>query len=163
MTKPIEMKDKFWSALDDSPYVMLGLAGVDETHMRPMAAQFDDDLPNALYFFTTRDNALAMTLSQSHRGMVSFASKGHDLWASIHGTLTVEPDPAIVEKFWSPMVSAWYDEGKEDPNLIVLKFDMGRAEIWTSTTGDVLTYIATALLKGNASEAAEENVAQVRF
>ncbi|MEM6849346.1 MAG: pyridoxamine 5'-phosphate oxidase family protein [Pseudomonadota bacterium] len=163
MTKPIEMKEKFWSSLDDSPFVMLGLSGVDETHMRPMAAKFDDDFPNTLHFFTSRDNHLVASLAQSHRGNVSFASKGHDLFASVHGTLSIELDKVIVDKFWSPMISAWYDEGKDDPSLVVLKFAMDRAEIWRSTTGDKLTYMVTALLKGDASDAAAENVAQVRF
>ncbi len=163
MKDPQELKQKFWSSLDDSPFVMLGLSGVDETHMCPMAAHFDDDFPNTLYFFTNCDNHLVAALADGHRGNVSFASKGHHVFASIHGALSIERDRVIVDKFWSPMIAAWYDGGKDDPSLTVLKFEMERAEIWRSTTGDWLSYMVTALMKGNPTEAAAENVAQVRF
>lgn len=32
-------------------------------------------------------------------------------------------------------VAAWYDGGKDDPNLVLLRFDLGDAEIWTADVG----------------------------
>ena len=163
MTTGQEMKEKFWDALDDSPFVMLGLAGVDEAHTQPMTAQFDDDIPNRIFFYTNTQNRLVQALTASHRAVFAYSAKGHDLFASVHGSLALDNDPALIEKFWSPVVSAWYKEGKSDPNLAFLRFDLGEAQIWKAGTGDFLHYMAAALIKGSADEAARDDVARVHF
>lgn len=158
-----ELKERFWDALEDSPFVMLGLAGVDESHTQPMTAQFDEDLANRIYFFTKKDNRLVRGLTASHAAVVNFAARGHDLFACIHGRLTVEDDRAIVDRFWSPVVAAWYEKGKDDPMLAVLRFDCANAEIWKSGAGDFLHYMTESLFRGTAEKAAEGDVAKVRF
>jgi len=163
MTSGHDLKEKFWDALDDSPFVMLGLAGVDEAHTQPMTAQFDDDIPNEIFFFTGKDNRLVRALTASHRAVFAFSAKGHDLFASVHGTLREDTDPALIDKFWSPVVSAWFKDGKEDRNLALLRFELGAGEIWQAGTGEFLHYMASALVRGSAQEAAREDVAKVHF
>lgn len=158
-----ELKEKFWDELEDSPFVMIGLSGVDNTHSQPMTAQFDDDLPNEIYFYCKRDNRLVSALSSSQAAVVNFAAKDHSLFACVHGMLSVDNDPAKIDKFWSQVVGAWFDGGKDDPELTLLKFDAGNAEIWKSEQSDFLHYMATAIMKGDASEASEDDVKTVRF
>lgn len=158
-----ELKAKFWDELDDSPFVMLGLVGARESHAQPMTAQFDDSLPNKIYFYTNRQNSLIKALTQTHAAVLNYAAKGHDLFACIHGELSVDNDPAIVERFWSPIVSAWYDEGQTDPDLAMLRFDAGAAEIWKAGTGSFLRYMAAGLFGGNADDEAQENVVKTYF
>lgn len=163
MTTGHELKEKFWDALDDSPFVMLGLAGVDEAHTQPMTAQFDDDIPNRLFFYTSRDNRLVRAMTASHRAVLAFSSKGHDLFASVHGTLTRNDDRALIERFWSPVVSAWFKDGKDDPDLVLLELDLGAGEIWKAGTGEFLHYMASALVRGSAQEAARDDAGKVAF
>ena len=163
MTTGHDMKEKFWDALEDSPFVMLGLSGVDEAHTQPMTAQFDDDIPNKIFFYTNIQNRLVKALSTSHNGFFAFSAKGHDLFASISGTLSLDPDRTLIDKFWSPVVSAWYENGKDDPNLAFLRFDLGAGEIWKAGTGDFLHYMASALIRGSADKAARDDVVKVYF
>jgi len=158
-----EMKEMFWDALEDSPVVMLGLAGVDDAHTQPMTAQFDEDLPNRIYFYTKKDNRLVKGMSATHAAVLNFAAKGHDLFACIHGTLTVDNDPQVIDKFWMPTVAAWYEKGKEDPNLAMLRFDCGNAEIWTASAGDYLHWMTASIFRGSADAAAQDDVAKVQF
>jgi general stress protein 26 len=62
--------------------------------------------------------------------MAQFTSKGHDLFACIAGTLVEETDPAVIDRYWSKEVEAWYPGGRNDPCLLMLRFDLGTAEIW---------------------------------
>lgn len=158
-----EMKDKFWDALEDSPFVMLGLAGVDETHTQPMTAQFDDDLPNRIYFYTNKQNRLVQALTASHAGVISFQAKNHDLFACIHGTMVIDNDQEVIKKFWSPVVSAWFDGGQADPNLTLLRFDCGEAQIWKAGTSEFLHYMTSALLGRRADQAAQGDVVKTHF
>ncbi|UOM33426.1 pyridoxamine 5'-phosphate oxidase family protein [Acuticoccus sp. I52.16.1] len=163
MSDAQDLKDKFWDTLDDSPFVMLGLAGVDEAHTQPMTAQFDDDLPDRVYFYTNRQNRLVKALTATHAGVLNFSAKGHDLFACIHGTLAIDNDRAVIEKFWSPVVSAWFEKGKDDPDLTLLRFDLGKAQIWKAGTGEFLHYMTAALLGRNADEAAKGDVVETTF
>lgn len=124
-----DIKRKFWNALADSPYVMVGQTGEREHHI-PMNAQLDRDAHGVFWFFTATDNRLA----GGGPAMAQFASKGHDLFACISGTLRREPDRAIVDKLWNDDVAAWHPDGKDDPKLLLLRFDLEDAEIWTVDT-----------------------------
>ncbi|MGO1000496.1 pyridoxamine 5'-phosphate oxidase family protein [Lysobacter sp. CA196] len=124
-----ELVAKFWKALKSDRTVMLGLDGVDDSHTRPMSAQFEDDR-SPLWFFTSTDNALAQQLTSNHRAIAAFAAKGHDLFASISGSLSVDRDRAVIERLWNPFVAAWFEGGKDDPKLTLLRLDAKRAEIW---------------------------------
>jgi len=62
--------------------------------------------------------------------MVHFASKGHDVFACIRGMLTVESRKEIIDKYWSNPVEAWFEKGKEDPSLLMLRFELEDAEVW---------------------------------
>ncbi|WP_408951075.1 pyridoxamine 5'-phosphate oxidase family protein [Lysobacter sp. Hz 25] len=124
-----ELAAKFWKALKSDRTLMLGLDGVDDSHTRPMTAQFEDDR-SPLWFFTSTDNALAQQLTASHRAIAAFSSKGHDLFASITGSLSVDRDRTVIERLWNPFVAAWFEGGQDDPKLTLLRLDAERAEIW---------------------------------
>mgnify|MGYP006140606399 CR=1 FL=1 len=36
----------------------------------------------------------------------------------------------MIDRLWNPFVAAWYQEGKDDPKLALLRLDAERAEIW---------------------------------
>ena len=124
---PDQIADDFLARLKTSPFVMIGLEN-DGQHSEPLTAQLDDDQPNVLYFFTARDNRIA----SGGKAMAQFQSKGHDFFACLAGTVTVDNDRAQIDKLWSKQVEAWFPGGKEDPNLTLLRFDIESAELWES-------------------------------
>ncbi|WP_184408203.1 pyridoxamine 5'-phosphate oxidase family protein [Xanthomonas sp. 3075] len=130
MADPKELQDKFWKALKSDRTVMLGLDGVEDGHARPMTAQIEGDSGGPIWFFTSKDNALIAMLGQGRRVIGAFSSKGHDLFASISGSLREDTDPAVVERLWNPHVAAWYEGGKDDPKLALLRLDTDHAQIW---------------------------------
>ncbi len=36
----------------------------------------------------------------------------------------------MLERLWNPYIAAWFEGGKDDPKLALLRFDAERAEIW---------------------------------
>lgn len=125
-----ELQDKFWKALKSDMTMMLGLVGVEESHTLPMTAQLENDSKGPIWFFTSKDNSLAQNLKRNGRAIATFVSKGHDLFATVHGQLSTDTDPEMVERLWNPFIAAWYEGGKDDPNLVLLRFDAEKAEIW---------------------------------
>ena len=129
MTAPDKLEEKFWLALKDDMTVMLGLSGVEDGHARPMTARFEGR-SGPIWFFSAKDTAIVENATHGHRSMFTFASKGHDLFATVHGTLSVDNDRAVIDRLWNRFVAAWYEEGKDDPKLALLRFEPERAEIW---------------------------------
>ena len=131
MHTPQELEEKFWKALKSDMTVMLGVDGLDDGHMRPMTAQLDDDAAaGPLWFFTSSDNNLVHDLPSPNRASCSFASKDHELFACVHGSLVIDTDRARIDQLWSPFVAAWFEGGKDDPKLRLLRLDAEHGEIW---------------------------------
>ncbi len=127
---PAELKEKFWKELAHSPFVMLQL-DADPESAAPMTAQLDRDANHAIWFFTSRDNRFAAQGDAT----ATYAAKGHDLFARFTGALTEETDRALLDKHWSRMVESWFPGGKNDPNLLFLRMDLGEAAIWSGEVG----------------------------
>lgn len=131
MANESELKSKLWKALKSDMTVMLGLVGVEEEHAQPMTAQLDEDEEGGpIWFFTARDVHLVRAMGSGHRAVASFASKGHDLFACLHGELVPDDDRATVDRLWNRFVAAWYPGGKDDPKLQLIRFDPERAQVW---------------------------------
>ncbi len=129
------LEEKFWDELDDSPFVMLGLQGVDDDFTRPMTAQVDR---GTIYFFAARSEDLVKGLQKSDQAVATFASKGHKLFASIHGRLKLSNDREVIERLWNPIIASWYKDGKDDPDLALVRLDAASADIWEADTGSTL-------------------------
>ncbi|WP_336959996.1 pyridoxamine 5'-phosphate oxidase family protein [Sphingobium aquiterrae] len=125
MTSETEIRQRFWRELSESPFLMVGLEG-DPHHSLPMTGQLDPHANHCFWFYTTRDNRLV----PGGAAMAQYSAKGHGLFACIDGTLSEESDPVVIDRYWTKDVAAWYQGGRTDPNLLMLRFDLGRAEIW---------------------------------
>jgi general stress protein 26 len=163
-----ELKELFWKELASSPFVMIGLEGVEDSRTRPWTAQIDaaDDADKkdggTIYFFGAKSEAIVEGLSQSNRVVCTYVAKGHDLFAHIHGTLETVNDRALVDRLWNPFVASWYKDGKEDPDLQLLRFDTEKAEIWKSEHGATLVAAALRVLgRDPGKDHQRENQAEV--
>ena len=124
-----DLEARFWKALKSDMTMMLGLVGAEDAHARPMTAQLKAG-KGPVWFFTAKNNTIVKNLKKSSRGVATFISKKRDLYATVHGKLTLDNSEASVDKLWNPYVAAWFEKGKEDPKLALLRFDLQKAEIW---------------------------------
>ena len=122
------LEEKFWKALKSDRTVMLGVDGVEDGHSRPMTAMVEHER-GPIWFFAGMPNAVVDNLAKNRRAMAAFSSKDHELFASIRGNLSVFHDRAVIDRLWNPFIAAWFD-GKDDPKLVLLRFDAENAEVW---------------------------------
>ena len=158
MPSEAEIEALFCKDLKASPFVMLGLDGARDGHTQPMTAQTEGD-HGPLWFFTSKDNGLVSALGESHRAIATYTGKGHDLWASIHGSLSVTNDRATIDRLWNPHVAAWFEGGKDDPKLTLLRFETERAQIWLD--GSSIVAAITRLFGRDPKQDYQDNVAEV--
>jgi general stress protein 26 len=164
MPNPQEIEAQFWKALKSDMTMMLGLDGVEDGHARPMTAQLDG-ARSPIWFFTSNDHAIAQKVAQSNgsghggRAIATFASKGHDVFATVHGTLRLDDNRATIDRLWNRYVAAWFPGGKDDPKLALLRLDCDTAEIWVDASS--LVAGIKLLLGADPKEEYKDKVAQV--
>lgn len=172
MSTDAEIKTKFWKALKSDRTMFLGMAEGEDGHARPMTAQLEDELFNdgdykgPVWFFTSTDNALYQQIHQAElagsqpRAMAHFASKGHDVWATLHGNLSSTRDRATIDRLWNRFVAAWYD-GQNDPKIALIRLDAEDAEIWIDASSMIAGI--KMLIGIDPKEDYKDKVAQVQL
>ena len=155
-----EFETRFWKALKSDMTMMIGLDGVEDGHARPMTAVLEGDRGGPIWFFTARDNGIVQKLGERSRAIATFTAKGHDLFATVHGQLSIDTNRAVIDRLWNHWIAAWY-KGKDDPRLALLRLDPERAEIWLDASS-----IATGiklLFGADPREDYKDKVAEVRL
>jgi general stress protein 26 len=153
---PSQLRDKFWNAMTQSSFVMLQLDS-DQDSAAPMTAQLDKDANSAIWFFTGRDGRFA----QMGPATATFQSKGHNVFCRFSGVLSEETSRERLDKQWSNFVEAWLPGGKDDPNLLMLRMDLGEASIWAGEMGLINT--AKMMLGMDITENVKGGFAQVNL
>ncbi len=148
-----ELKTKFWRALADLSFLFLQLDGDTGTAV-PMTAQLDKDANSSVWFFSQKNSSFAKLGAVT----ATFEGKDHDIFARFHGNLSVETSKERFDQFWNNFVEAWYDGGKEDPDILFLRMDLGDAEIWNGDIG--LLNTAKMVLGMNVHDEAEKQHAE---
>ena len=128
MPSESEITQEFWKHLKSDRTIMLGVESSGEA--QPMTAQIEGDEGGPIWFFTSTDTDLVQTIGAGQSGVAYFSAKSHDLFAGLQGELSLSRDRAIIDRLWNPFVAAWYEGGKDDPKLQLIRFDPEHAHIW---------------------------------
>jgi general stress protein 26 len=122
---------------------------------RPMTLQeveFDGDL----WFFAERDSNPVKHITLSPQVNVGVGSGGS--WVSLTGRATVVDDLAKKRELWNSAVEAWFPDGPDDDDSVVLlKVEGDSAEYWDTPGGRLATVLsfAKAKLTGERIEGGE--------
>jgi len=121
---------------------------------RPMAVQeteFDGDL----WFVAQRDSDQVHQLRADPTIGVALSSS--DTWVSISGTAEIVEDRAKVRELWNSAVQAWFPNGPDDPDVVLVKVHADGAEYWDSPGSKVMTVLsyAKSRLTGNRPDVGE--------
>lgn len=141
----------------DIRFAML-VSTTDEGHLhaQPMTTQqteFDGDL----WFIAARDSELVHNLGARPQVNVSYADPIKNNYLSIHGTAELVEDSAKLDELWSEAHRIYFEGGKEDPNIQLVKIDSGGAEYWQSG-GKIRTMFALAKTLISGSKLNENEV-----
>jgi general stress protein 26 len=83
------------------------------------------------------------------------------LFATVHGRLSLHNDGAVINRLWNRFVAAWYERGKDDPKLALVRLDAERAEIWLDASS--LVAGIKMLFGADPKQDYKDKVAEVRL
>ncbi len=104
---------------------------------RPMATQ-ESEFDDTLWFFTGEHDPKVDEVQKDHRVNITYSSKDGNVWVSISGMAEVVRDRQKIDDLWKPFLKAWFPNGKDDPELALLKVEAEQAEYWDSSSSAVV-------------------------
>ncbi|MGV3559133.1 pyridoxamine 5'-phosphate oxidase family protein [Larkinella arboricola] len=130
---------------------------------RPMAVmQLDEN--GDLWFLTKENSPKTDQINDNYKVNVAFADVADASYVSVSGTAQELHDRAKIEELWSPMAKPWFPDGKDDPQLAILKVHIDTAEYWDSTSSRMvrLFEMARAALTGDTYKEGENKIVENR-
>ncbi|GAA3638798.1 pyridoxamine 5'-phosphate oxidase family protein [Microlunatus ginsengisoli] len=122
---------------------------------RPLAV-LDRPFDGRLYFFTADPSSKTEQVRENDQ--VNLAMQvGNDGFLSIAGTASVSRDQAIIDELWNRYAEAWFEQGRNDPAVALLRVEADSAEFWNVDDPKpvVLLKYAKAIVKGEQPDIAE--------
>ena len=120
---------------------------------RPMSLQECDEEGN-LWFISSADSNKNFEISDDNRVQLYFMNNGSAEYLSIFGKAFIYKDKTTIEEKWSPFANAWFEEGKEDPKVSIIRVTPDETYYWDTKAGKFVSMVhfITAAITGNKSE-----------
>ncbi|HET7409880.1 MAG TPA: pyridoxamine 5'-phosphate oxidase family protein, partial [Paracoccaceae bacterium] len=132
-----DQRDKFWDMIEDHHACMLVTHGPGGTlHARPMHA-IPDREKREILFYTQVADGKAHEIASSNEVCLTFVSHKKNDYIAVQGTAELTRDRELIEKHWNIMVKAWFPEGKDDPNIAMIRVKVRAGEYWDSSSSDI--------------------------
>ncbi len=120
---------------------------------RPMSIQECDSEGN-LWFISSADSHKNFEIADDNRVQLYFMNNGNAEYLSIFGKAHIYTDHQTIEEKWSPMANAWFEDGKNDPKVSIIRVTPDETYYWDTKAGKFVTmlHFITAAITGNKSE-----------
>ena len=115
----------------------------DYPHAIPMSRQEIDENGDIWFLFSTASDTY-QNLQRNNKLSLLYSDVSNYNFLSIDGTGEISQDKARIEKYWSNIVAAWFEQGKEDPRIRVLKVTPGNAHYWDNKSNKLVTFLKVA-------------------
>lgn len=141
-----EAIDKLKELVDKIDVGMLCTHTNDSKHVHavPMSRQEVDDEGNIWYLFSSESETFKHLQEDSSVCLLYSDPRDYN-FLSIHAETEVSQDRARIDKYWNKMVEGWFEKGKEDPRVRVLKVKPEEAHYWDTKTNKFVTFFKVAL------------------
>lgn len=122
------LKETFWTKMDKTHVVLLGTDGGDPVPMSPMARKED----GAIWFITAADHDTYKASESGASATIYLCDSDAHIYGTLKGRLTAEDDADKLDQLWSPMADAWFENGRADDSVRLMKYTPQNAELWVS-------------------------------
>lgn len=106
---------------------------------RPMTALEVDEEGN-LWFFSGKDSDKNREIEDDKNVQLMFAHPGKSSYMIVNGEAEITVDRQKIEEFWSPLEEIWFKQGKNDPNISLLKVVPKSAYYWDTDGNKMINF-----------------------
>lgn len=129
-----ESIDTLWNMIKGIRVTMMTtLDDNGRLNSRPMAtlshAGFED---GTLWFFTRADSEKVSEIDRHWRVNLAYAEPDKQDYVSLSGIAEVVRDREKIRFLWREIMTTWFPQGPDDPEIALLKVNVDQAEYWDS-------------------------------
>lgn len=107
-------------------------------HVIPMRVQ-EADYEGNLWFFSSKDSTHNAQINDDPRVQLIFANSPDMEFMTVFGTASVTTDKAQIDRLWDAMIGSWFEGGKDDPNVSLIRVQPAIAHYWDTEDGKLVT------------------------
>lgn len=151
-----ESIEKLNELIKDIQFAMLTTNDGGVLRSRPMQTQ-DFEFDGDLWFFTSSNTHKAEEIERDNRVNVAYAAPDDNTYVSVSGTASIIKDREKIDEYWNDALKAWFPEGKDAPDLVLLKVAVEQAEYWDAPSSTIAQTIGflKALATGEKADVGE--------
>lgn len=110
---------------------------------RPMSTQEVDDQGN-FWFLSQRSSHKNHDIENDPEVQLFYSNTGSSEYLSVFGFAEEITDRQKLEEIWNPIAKAWFSEGKDDPDLSVIRVNVSDAYYWDTKNNRMIQLVKIA-------------------
>ena len=154
MSKQEDM-DKVQQIIKDVKFTMMSTVNKKgDLHAWPMTTNETSLGAKEIWFVGNKTSDVVKDIKDNNNVGLTYATQDAKNYVSISGNAELVDDQAKIEELWSVVDNAFFEHGKEDPNVQLIKVVPHGIECWISgsSTINMFKMAAAALQDGKTAE-----------
>ena len=130
---------------------------------RPMSVQQVCDQGN-FWFLSSSESDKNMEITIDDRVQLFFLNVSDYEFLSVYGKATITRDKQKIDELWNDIAKAWFEDGKEDPRVTVIKVTPEEGFYWDTKSGKLVSMIKilSSAVSGKTLEEGVEGTIRVK-
>lgn len=126
-----------WGLIKEARVAMLTSERDGRLYSRPMVAS-QKDFDGSLWFFTRKSSPKVAEVTEHRQVNVAYANASENSYVSLSGIAVIVDDRAAIDEHWNEWIKTWFPDGKDDPDLALLRVDVDTAEYWDAPSSKMV-------------------------
>ena len=111
---------------------------------RPMATQEVDE-DGSIWFMSDKNSDKNFHIRHDDHVQLFYSHTGNYEYLSVFGRAEIINDRKKIEELWTQMAKTWFKEGKDDPNISLIKVIPDDAYYWDTKNNKMVSLIKFAM------------------
>ncbi|SNT71326.1 pyridoxamine 5'-phosphate oxidase family protein [Psychrobacter sp. LV10R520-6] len=150
-----EKIDKIQEVIKDVNFAMMTTINKKgDLHAWPMTTTETSIGAKEIWFIGDKTSDVVKDIQDNPRVGLSYATQDAKNYVSVSGNAELSDDKDKLDELWSPIASAFFEHGKEDENVQLIKVVPHGVECWISgsSTVNMFKMAAAAVQDGKTAE-----------
>lgn len=132
-------------------------ANTEYPHAVPMSRQEVDENGNIWFLFSS-ESETHQHIDKNNKVSLLYSNVSNYNFLSINGVAEISQDQNRIDKYWNKMVAGWFEKGREDPHIRLLKVIPSEAHYWDNKSNKLMTLlkVATSAVTGQKMDIGRE-------
>ena len=136
-----EIRAKIWAHVTDIGICMVVSRDGDWVRARPMRGVARPER-NEIWFVTSKETSIGAEVADDPRCCLTYSDTRSQAYVSLSGQLSIVPDRHILAELWDEATDAYFSNGPDDADIVLLRFTPEIAQYWEAPSSPILLTIS---------------------